>query len=222
MELYTGYNNYSSITRQHIADIFCYCSDAKQALDRLTGLRILGEPLFNAIPKSDVATIIFTESIGELLNNEDKFQMFLELIDALEANVSDFVITANELISICSVNNVELTRKLLELGCTVRIKSNVVKQAVYANKLDMAKMFLDMGFKAPEKITMYAITNQMGWDPERLLFMLNNQVELDIKDAEKRCICILLTQITKGEPSISEYVYNHILTDTLFNEETTV
>lgn len=162
---------------------------ARNNLDNLISM------YFTYLPEDYKERNIFHEMLlntaATELGKQSDLNLLFDLFDEVKLDPSD-LIPSKELWRYClNLDNYLLLEKLLNRGYYLLSEGNIVRQAVYANKLNIAKLLLSKGYAAPESLTLFAISNQLGWDPIRVQFLLDNGAVFTVDEKEQTTLNIL-------------------------------
>lgn len=161
-------------------------AETKSLLDSISAMVVNNEDLRNTITDT-----ILIEMCDRSMESNDKFERVKSVFMYMDIRLHE-VEPSQELLRRCMItNNIPMIQYLTVNNCRFKINGNIVRQAVYANKLDMATMLLNYGYPAPEKITIFSVANQLSWDPNRLKFLLACGTRLVLEDKEKECISLI-------------------------------
>lgn len=150
---------------------------------------------FKYIPNSPSDTNVFHEvlltlsaiNIGKELDIDLLFDLFAEVNLGLPR-----LLPSKDVWRFClTLDNRLLLERLLEKGYNLSSDGNIVRHAVYSNRLDIAELLLKYGYKAPETLTMFAVSNQLSWDPLRVQFLLDHGTVFTIDEKERAVLNIL-------------------------------
>lgn len=81
----------------------------------------------------------------------------------------------------------------------IKTGGNPIRDAIYSNRIEIAKYLLKKGYSIPESISLFQLNNMISWDPVRLQFLLDNGCILKTNDKEKKCLDIIQQARLKEE-----------------------
>ena len=81
----------------------------------------------------------------------------------------------------------------------LKTNGNPVRDAVYANRLGLADLLIQKGFKPVDKINMFQIANMINWDPNRLRYLLANKCTIEASDKETETLKLIMREIRLKE-----------------------
>lgn len=81
----------------------------------------------------------------------------------------------------------------------LKTNGNPVRDAVYANRLGLADLLIQKGFKPVDKISMFQIANMINWDPNRLRYLLANKCTIEASDKETETLKLIMREIRLKE-----------------------
>lgn len=161
-------------------------AETKSLLDSISAMVINNEDLRNTITDT-----ILIEMCDRSMESNEKFERAKSVFMYMDIRLYE-VEPSQELLRRCMItNNIPMIQYLTANNCRFKSNGNIVRQAVYANKLDMATMLMDYGYPCPERITIFSVANQLSWDPNRLKFLLDCGTRLVLEDKEKECISLI-------------------------------
>lgn len=81
----------------------------------------------------------------------------------------------------------------------LKTNGNPVRDAVYTNRLGLADLLIQKGFKPVDKINMFQIANMINWDPNRLRYLLANKCTIEASDKETETLKLIMREIRLKE-----------------------
>lgn len=124
------------------------------------------------------------------LTDKDSINEFIKVSEYLE--ICD-ILCDNTIFQNClEKDNYEFVDALLNTNKYKFIVSgNIVRKAVYANKLKIAEVLINHGYATPKSISMYNISNHLGWDSERIRFLTDHGTKIEINFKELTALDII-------------------------------
>lgn len=142
---------------------------------------------------------IFVNKLFEILSGRIDREEQFDLLDYVLANldIDLSTITISSFVwRLCLYGNAtKLIKYILDRNGKISRDGNKVRQAVYVNKQEIAKMLIEAGYEVPESIALFSISNQLAWDPERVQFLIDNGTTIDLSDKEKECLITILNAV---------------------------
>lgn len=139
-----------------------------------------------------VGLLIFRAIVD--MKDKNIVKEFIKVAEYLD--IIDKLFSAETLQSCFIEDNFEFIEALLDTEDHKFVAAgNIVRKAIYANKLKIAEVFINHGYKAPKVITMYNISNHLGWDSERIKFLINNGTKIELNCKELCALNIISNNI---------------------------
>lgn len=134
-------------------------------------------------------TYISNKDLEDIISNCDGMKLYLQ------RDISN--IHLNKIISYCILLiRHDLLRVILHSG--IKLDSSMIKQALSAGKVEAAEIMRNEGVPLPTSIPLFEISHQFAWEPDRVRFIVDNNIKIVLSDKERISLEILFPYILSG------------------------
>lgn len=127
---------------------------------------------------------------------EDYIRLFKVIDRIMEQPISSYTNPKTLFRYAMIFDNSIMLEAFIEYGMSFADDVSPVKTALFEGKLKSAKLLIDKGYPLPTQITVFNINHQLHWKYDRLKFVIDNNIPLEISEEEELCIKLLYNTLS--------------------------
>lgn len=139
---------------------------------------------------------IITSLINYSYVSDTDLKDIIENCDGLKEYLEDgiYISHLHKIINYCVLllRN-DLLKVILRSG--IRFDSGMIKEALSSGRVDSARIMVEEGVPLPDKISLFDISHQYAWEPDRVQFIVDNKIRIVLSDKERISINLLFPYI---------------------------
>lgn len=142
-------------------------------------------------------SIIMT-AIGNPYLKADDFQRIIDEIIGMKEYLKSSI-TEEHLNKI--VNYMSLTARgdlvRIIFGSGINPNESMVRNAICNGRIAMAEIMIDEGAPLPKRITLFDLDRRLNWEPDRIRFLIDHNINISFTDKEKIALNLLYPYFKK-------------------------